>query len=139
MPLGELTNNRPSIFSSWHRPPNLPVRCALADADWFEVREGRVVAIEETIQVKEQNFDDAGKWIITDPWLKSWYPKYDARYPLWETKRVVLNYLIGSTRLPFFIIYHTPDMSQVRLIDYRRKEIKDFTGKQFGDWLTMKW
>lgn len=138
MPRWEVTGNRPSDFSNWHRH-KLPDRCALADSDWFEVREGKVVAILETIQVKPEHFMGAGLWITNDPWLKSWYPRYDSRYPLWETKKVVLDYLIGTTRVPVFIIYHTPAMTQVRLIDYRAKKILDFDGDDFAVWLSSKW
>jgi hypothetical protein len=138
MPLGEVTGERPSNFSAWHRK-TLPPRCAMADVDWCEVREGRVVAWIETIQVKPEHIEKAGDWIITDPWLKCWYPKYDKRYPLWETKKVVINYLIGVSKLPFYIVYHTPTMSRVRVIDYRRKRVKDFNEEGFTVWLAAKW
>lgn len=138
MPRWEVTGKRPTVFSEWHRA-KLPDRCALADADWFEVREGRVVAILETIQIKPEHFAEAGKWILTDPWLKSWYPKYDDRYPLWETKKVVMNYLIGVTQKPFFIIYHTPDMARVRVIDFRKKTLTEYNEEGFATWLACKW
>ena len=138
MPRDEVTGRRPSNFSEWHRR-KLPDRCALADVDWCEVREGSVVAILETIQVKPEHIKKAGDWILTDPWLKCWYPKYDERYPLWETKRVIINFLISTTRKPFFIIYHTPDMSKVRVIDYRKKTLTDYDEDDFATWLSCKW
>ena len=138
MPLKELTGKRPATFSDWHRK-KLPARCWLADADWFEVREYGVVAIEETIQINHDNFDEAGKWIYTDPWLHNWYPKYDERYSLWETKKVVLNFLLGSTNKPIFIIYHTPDMSRVKVIDFRRKTMTEYDEEGFLTWLACKW
>lgn len=137
-PSDEITNQRPSDFSIWHRKA-LPKRCRLADGDFFEVRENKVVAIEETIMIHSDKLDGVGSWILTDPWLKNWYPTNDKRYPLWETKKVVLNYLIGVTRLPFFIIYHTPGVKLARVIDYRKKKIMDFTDKELADWLQMLW
>lgn len=80
MPRDEVTGRHPSNFSEWHRR-KLPDRCALADDDWCEIREGSVVAILEAIQVKPEHIEKAGDWILTDPWLKSWYPKYDERQP----------------------------------------------------------
>lgn len=137
MPRWEVTGKRPTVFSEWHRK-KLPDRCHLADADWFFVREVGVVAIAETIQITG-NFEKAGTWIYSDPWLKSWYPKYDPRYPIWETKKVVMNYLIGVTKLPFFIIYHTPDMSRVRVVDFRRKILTEYNEDDFLTWLAAKW
>lgn len=138
MPTEEITGNRPTVFSVWHRK-KLPPRCRLADADWFEVRECGVVAICETIQIKEENFDGAGEWIFTDPWLHNWYPIYDKRYPLWETKAIVLKFLVGTTKKPIFIIYHTPDMKKVRVIDFRKKTLTDYTEEKFAFWLKCKW
>ncbi|MBA7670628.1 hypothetical protein ES703_78774 [subsurface metagenome] len=111
----------------------------MADVDWCEVREGRAVAWLETIQIKPEHIKEAGNWITSDPWLKCWYPKYDPRYPLWETKKVVMNYLIGVTKLPFYVVYHTPTMSRVRVIDYRGKKLKDFDEEGFAVWLAAKW
>jgi hypothetical protein len=138
MPLRELTGKRPTTFSTWHRT-KLPARCRLADADWFEVREYGVVAIEETIQIDPDKFDEAGIWIYTDPWLHNWYPPNDERYPIWETKKVVLNFLLGSTQKQIFIIYHTPDMSRVKVIDFRRKTLTEYNEDDFLTWLACKW
>lgn len=138
MPLDELTSTRPTNFSVWHRN-KLPPRCRLADADWFEVRESGVVAIVETIQLKKEKFDSAGEWIYTDPWLRNWYPTYDSQYPLWETKATVLKFLLGTTKKPIYIVYHTPDMAKVRVIDFRKKTLVDYSEEEFITWLSCKW
>ncbi len=130
----ELTNNRPSNYSTWHRN-KLPLWCCQADADWYEVRQSNVVAIVETMQIKPDNFELAGEWLKTDPWLKKNYADDDLRYPPWKTKRVVLNFHIGASRKPIYIVYHTPDMSRVRVINYRTKAIKEFNEKQYQEWL----
>lgn len=98
-----------------------------------------MVAIVETIQIKTENFNNAGDWIYDDPWLHSWYPSYDDRYPLWETKRVVMNFLLGCTRKPIFVIYHTPDMARVKVIDLRKKTLTEYSEDNFLTWLTCKW
>jgi hypothetical protein len=132
----ELTGKRPEVFSVWHRQ-KLPHWCRLADGDWFEVRHNQVVAVVETIMVKPGDFPQAGQWVRDDPWQKCWYPRYDRRYALWETKKVVLNWLLGVTRVRVFIIYHTPDMSRIRVIDYRKKKVWEFNERQFADFLQM--
>lgn len=136
MPSTEVTGKRPTTFSVWHRA-KLPKWCCWADADCLEVRHGHVVAFCEIIQVNHKDFLEAGKWITQDPWLRCWYPQYDNRYPLWDTKRVILNYFIGMTKLRVFVIYHTPDMRRIRVIDYRKKRILEFDEQSFADWLMM--
>ncbi|MDD5338154.1 MAG: hypothetical protein PHG35_01915 [Dehalococcoidales bacterium] len=138
MAQNELTHKRPTIFSAWHR--TLPKRCCFADVDFAEVREGRVVCFIETIQVKDiEALNRAGEWIKSDPWLHCWYPIYDPHYPLWETKKVVMNYIIGKTDKPFYIIYHLPDMSKVKVVDYRKKTAQEYTRDDFATWLACKW
>lgn len=136
MPREEITGERPTNFSRWHRQ-TLPPWCCLADVDWAEVRAGQVVAFLETIELAPEGIDGAGEWIKSDPWLKCWYPKYDRRYPLWETKKVVFNYLLSVSRKAFYVVYHTPNMSQVKVVDYRKKTLYQFDGKGFADWLQM--
>lgn len=112
MPYEELTGQRPTDFSKWHRK-RLPSFCALADGDWWEIRYSKVVAFLETIRVGDAQLMAAGDWFGQDPWLKNWYSKEDPRYPLWPTKKVMLNFLLDLLQkrkppLPVYIIYHTP-------------------------------
>ncbi|MFW6125500.1 MAG: hypothetical protein ACOC58_00180 [Chloroflexota bacterium] len=41
------------------------------------------------------------------------------------------------TKLRVFVIYHTPDMRRIRVIDYRKKRILEFDEQSFADWLMM--
>lgn len=136
MPNDEITGQRPSNFSRWHRL-KLPSSCALADVDWAEVRYGHVVAFLETIEISLGDIGQAGEWIKNDPWLHSWYPNYDKRYPLWETKKVIFNYLLAVCKMPLYVIYHTPDMKKAKVVDYRRKTIREYNDKELGDWFQM--
>lgn len=133
MPLREITARRPTNFSWWHR--RLPAWCCQADIDVVEVRNGRVVAFLETIEIAKENFKSAGEWIRDDPWLHSLHPKEE--YALWDTKKVVLNFLVGTTRVPIYIIYHTPDMSQMHILNFRTKQFLVYSEEDFSAWIQL--
>ena len=95
-PIKEQTNNRPSNYSKWHRPPNLPNWCLLADGDWFEMRETgesiEPVACIETMEI-------GGLFI----------KQAQQNYPLWKTKKYLLKEIQLRMNIPVYIVRHTSD------------------------------
>lgn len=151
MPFEELTGQRPTDFSRWHRK-RLPDYCALADGDWWEIRYGKVVAFLETIKVGENNLIAAGEWFDKDPWLENWYSKDDPRYPLWPAKKVMLNFLLDlltkrTPPLPVYIIYHTPlwleggmpHISRFKVLRWGRDWFQTLNEAQFIEWEKTLW
>lgn len=96
MPQKEVTGKRPTNYSKWHRYPNLPKWCRLADSDWFEIREkdNRLlpVACIETMEIGALFIKIAQQ-----------------EYPLWETKQALLSAINQRMGIPVFVVRHTSD------------------------------
>lgn len=146
-----MTGQRPVDFSKWHRT-RLPAFCALADGDWWEIRYGKVVAFVETIRAQPSALKEAGAWFNEDPWLKNWYPKGDPRYPLWPSKKVMLNFVLDLLRkrkppLPVYIVYHTPlywqgempHIAQFKVIVWGKGQPQLFNEAQFIEFEKALW
>lgn len=89
MPNCEVTNNRPSNYSSFRRN-TFPNFCFVTDGDWFEQRSLGdklvTVAYIETIQIP----------IGSDP----------VDYPVWDSKVALLNSIRDKMGIPCFVVWH---------------------------------
>ena len=110
-PMKQLTDSKSIAqskehYSRWHRPPNLPPWCLLADSDWFEMRDinGECVPVAciETMEIGALFLRTAQN-----------------EYPLWDTKRNLLQAIIKLTDLPVYIVRHPSDMKLISVARLR--------------------
>lgn len=93
-PQKELTSKRPSSYSQWHRR-NLPNWCYVTDGDWFEQRNmnGHLVTVAyiETMEILPL--------FVTNP---------QEEYPLWASKKALIQEISERMRIPCFVVRHKP-------------------------------
>lgn len=92
-PQEEITGERPSNYSRWHRQA-LPVECYMTDGDWFEqrVKNRELVSVSyiETIQIATVE-------------------QADTRYPLWKSKKSLSLEIEEKMGIPAYTVWHNPD------------------------------
>jgi len=91
MPREEITGERPSNYSKFHREI-LPEWCYMTDGDWFEQRwinnEFKLIAYVETIQVPS---------LEDDP---------DRIYPVWSSKKGLCGKIEAKMGIPAYVVWH---------------------------------
>ena len=106
-PEKEITGNRPSNYSQWHR--TLPKWCMMTDGDWFEQRwiNGKItsVAYIETIQIG--SVENA-----------------NVEYPVWEHKERLCREIEEKMGIPVFVVWHTPDCKDFMVLRITETEPK---------------
>jgi len=124
-PQRELTSKRPTNYSAWHRA-NLPDWCYNTDGDWFEQRvvssELLPVAYIETIEVPPLFIQRAQQ-----------------EYPLWPSKKSLIQAIYNHMELPCFVVRHTSDcktfcVSRITINGHETEAII-MTEEQYKNWV----
>ena len=94
MPQDEITNNRPSNYSSYRRYPNFPKWCYMTDGDFFEQRfndENQLAAVAyiETVQIPTGTKPD--------------------QYPIWKSKQSLTKEIAHKMGIPGYFVWHYPN------------------------------
>jgi hypothetical protein len=116
MPIKEVTGERPSNFSKWHRN-KLPEWCLMTDGDYFmQVKVGEKVCV--VAYVEEIDVDN-----VEDAMLGG--------YPVWPSKDALCREIMEKMNIPSFILYHNPQCTDFLVFSYADKTYRRMTEDEY--------
>ena len=118
----EITDNRPSHYSKWHRNPDkLPSWCKMTDGDFFEQRvvDGRFcsVAYIETIEVDDVNTAQMGG------------------YPIYPHKDALCKEIQEKMKIPSYIVYNNPECTDFLVFSYVERVYRRMVESEYVDFI----
>jgi len=116
VPQHEITGNRPSNFSAWHRR-ELPDWCLMTDGDFF-----LQVAIDEHICTT------AYLELIQVPSVEN---VTHGSYKIWPSKDALCREIMKHMGIPSFIVYHNSECTDFLIFDFQDSIYRRMSAKQY--------